>query len=211
VPVRALTALLALLAGSLGVGISVEAAAKQKRAFCHPRHSKVLTKTSVVRMLYVEHPDGEDFYGTPATVYACFPKPKRRVKLFDIPAAETWKPDITRIRNRYFAVAATSIDEVCGKYQQPDCVSHEVAVYGTRSGGVRCSRARTATALALTSNGWIAWLTSGGTGRPSTLWACDSAGVRRLDEGTIDAGSVRAVRHTVEWTGAGQPRSADLR
>ena len=207
---KVLAAICALLAISLGMVGSAEAAKKHKRPLCSPRHTKVLKHTSAVRILYVEHPGDADLYGTPATVYACFPARKRRTKLFEISSSEIWSPKIMALSNRYFAFAATTEDIVCEKYAQPDCTGSYVADFSLSNGKARCSSSVSATALALTSNGWIAWLSSGGTGQPSTLSSCDSAGARTLDQGTIEAASVHAVDTSIQWTRDGQPHSADL-
>jgi hypothetical protein len=208
--VKALTAVCALLAISLAMIGTADAAKKHKRPFCSPANSKVLKRTSAVRILYVEHPAGADPYGTPATIYACFPARKKRTKLLELSSTDSWTPNIMALNNRFFAVAATVDDVVCEKYAQPGCVSNYVADFKLANGKLRCSASVQATALALTSNGWIAWLASGGTGQPSTLSACDSAGKRTLDQGTIDAASVLAAGTAVNWTRDGQPQSATL-
>ncbi len=199
----AVCALAILLLGTIG---SADAAKRHKRPLCKPSNSKVLKHTKSVRILYVEHvaqDDGE--YGAPATVYACFPARHRRVKLFDIASTETWSPSIMRLTNRYFAFVATTDDVVCEKYQQPDCTRSNVADFRLSNGKERCGAPSPASALALTSNGWIAWLSG------PTLSACDSAGTQTLDQGNIDAASVRAQGTTVDWTRDGQPQSAVLR
>jgi hypothetical protein len=201
-PLAALCSLAILLLGTIG---SADAAKRHKRPFCKPANTKVLKHRRSVRILYVEHPAAEDEYGTPATVYACFPARHRRVKLFDLASTVVWSPRIMRLTNRYFAVAATTEDIACEKYAQPGCTTDNVAVLRLSNGKERCAAPRvSATALALTSNGWIAWLSG------STLSACDSAGTRTLDQGNIDAASVRAVGSRVEWARDGQPQSAVL-
>ena len=202
-PLAAFCALTLLLVGTIG-SAEAEAAKRHKRPFCKPRNSHVLKHTGRVRILYVEHPAGEDPYGTPATVYACFPARHRRVELFELASDEAWSPRIMRLTNRYFAVAATTDNVVCEKYQQHGCMTSYVAAYRLSTGKQRCGTRVSATALALTSNGWIAWL--GG----STLSACDSAGARALDDGNIDATSVRAAGTTVEWQRDGESKSAVL-
>jgi hypothetical protein len=153
--------------------------------------------------------DQEDLYGIPATVYACFPARKRRTKLFEIPSYEAWTHKIMRLNDRYFAFAATTEDIVCEKYMQPDCTGAYVEAFRVANGAARCRTSVPATAaLALTSGGWIAWLAGGS--QPSTLSACDSAGLRTLDQGTIDPPSVRALGTSLQWTRDGQPRSAQL-
>ena len=160
-------------------------------------------RTSGVRILYVEHP-ADFYYTTPATVYACFPARHRRVELLDFIDGFAWSPKHMRLTNRYFAVAATTEDAVCEKYQDPDCTTSDVAAFRLSDGQERCSEtaSTSASALALTSNGWIAWRNG------TTLSACDSAGIRKLDEGSI--ASVRARGTRVEWTRDGQPQSAVL-
>jgi hypothetical protein len=115
------------------------------------------------------------------------------------------------LNDRFFAVAATVDDVTCEKYAQPNCVRSYVADFKLANAKLRCSASVQATALALTSNGWIAWLTGGGAGQPSTLSACDSAGKRTLDQGTIDAASVQAAGTAINWNRDGQPQSAELR
>jgi hypothetical protein len=181
---------------------SADAAKHHKRPLCKPRNSHVLKRTSSVRILYVEHP-ADAYYTTPATVYACFPARHRRVELLDFVDSLAWSPKHMRLTNRYFAVAATTEDVVCEKYQQPDCVTSDVAAFRLSNGEERCRETASASALALTSNGWIAWRSG------TTLSACDSAGTRTLDEGNI--ASVRARGTSVEWTRDGQPQSAVLR
>jgi hypothetical protein len=208
VAVKVLAALCALLAVSVGTIGSADAARKHKRPFCSPRNTKVLKHTSVVRILYVEHPADEDLYGTPATVYACFPARKRRTKLLEIPSSEIWSPKIMALTDRYFAVFATTEDIVCEKYAQPDCTDSYVAGFKLSNGKERCFNKASASALGLTSHGWIAWLSGSG---PSTLSGCDSGGTRTLDQGAIDPASVLAAGASVQWTRDGQPQSADLR
>jgi hypothetical protein len=200
-PLAVLCSLAILLLGTIG---SADAAKRHKRPYCKPANTKVLKHTKSVRILYVEHPADEDEYGTPATVYACFPARHHRVKLFDLSSTVVWRPTIMRLTNRYFAVAATTEDIACEKYAQPGCTTDSVAVLRLSNGKERCGAASPASALALTSNGWIAWLSG------STLSACDSAGTRTLDQGNIDAASVRAVGSGVEWARDGQPQSAVL-
>jgi hypothetical protein len=187
-----------LLLGAIG---SADAAEHHKRPLCKPRHSHVLKRTSDVRILYVEHP-ADAYYGMPATVYACFPARHRRVELLDIDDTIAWSPRHMRLTNRYFAVAATSEDLVCEKYQDENCVTGDVAAFRLSNGEERCSETASASALALTSNGWIAWQSG------TTLSACDSAGTRTLDEGSI--ASVRARGTSVEWMRDGEPHSAVL-
>jgi hypothetical protein len=201
-PLAAVCALAILLLGTFG---SADAAKRHKRPFCKPSNSRVLKHTKSVRILYVEHVAGADEYGTPASVYACFPKGRRRVKLFDLASTDAWSPKVMRLTNRYFAVASSTDDVVCQKYAQPDCTTNSVAVFRLANGKERCGTPSPASALALTPNGWIAWLSG------STLSACDSAGTRTLDEGNIDAASVQAQGTTIEWTRDGQPQSAMLR
>jgi hypothetical protein len=208
--VKALTAICALLAISLGMIGTADAAKKHKRPFCKPANSKVLKRTRAVRILYVEHPAGADEYGTPATISACFPARKKRTKLLELASTDSWSPKIMALNNRFFAVAATTDDVTCEKYAQPNCVTSYVADFKLANGKQRCVTSVSATALALTSNGWIAWLSGGGTGQPSTLSACDSSGTRTLDLGTIDAASVKAAGTAVNWTRDGQPQSAEL-
>jgi hypothetical protein len=208
--VRLLAAICALLALSLGMASGADAARKHKRSLCNPPNTKILKRTSAVRILYVERPDDTDIYGTPAKVFACYPARQRRIKLFEIADTESWKAQVMRIRNRWFAFGADTVDLACEKYAQPDCSSSYVAVFDLKSGKVRCTTSAHAGALALTSNGWIAWLVQGASGQPSTLSACDSAGVRQLDQGTIDPASVTAVGAAVEWMRDGQPQSATL-
>ena len=200
-PLAAFCALALLLLGTIG---SADAAKKHKRPYCKPAASHVLKHTRSVRILYVEHPAGEDEYGIPATVYACFPASHRRVKLFELASTEQWSPKIMRLTNRYFAVAATIDDVACEKYQQPGCTTSSVAAFRLSNGKERCAMRASATALALTSNGWIAWLAG------TTLSGCDSAGTRTLDDGNIAAASVRATGTTVEWQRDGQAKSAVL-
>jgi hypothetical protein len=201
----AFCALAVLLLGTIGSA----GAAKKKRPFCKPANSKVLAKTSSVRILYVERPAQADEYGAPATVYACFPSRHRRVRLFEISSTEAWRAGIIALSSRFVAFAATVDDVACQKYQQPNCTSSYVAVFRLLNGKRRCGASATSTrALTLTSNGWVAWL-DGST--PGRLSACDSAGTRKLDEGNIDAASVRARGTSVEWTRDGQPHSAALK
>ena len=127
-PLAAVCALAMLLLGTIG---SADAAKKHKRPFCKPANTKVLKHRRSVRMLYVEHPAAEDLYGTPATVYACFPARHRRVKLFELGSEDDWSPTIMRLTDRYFAVAATNDDIICGKYQQTGCTTSSVAAGGS--------------------------------------------------------------------------------
>jgi hypothetical protein len=198
-PYAIVCALAILLLGTLG---SADAAKRHKRPLCKPRNSHVLKRTSDVRILYVEHP-ADAYYGTPATVYACFPARHRRVELLEIDDTNAWSPRHMRLTNRYFAVAATSEDLVCEKYASQGCTSSYVVAFRLSNGEERCSETESASALALTSNGWIAWRSG------TTLSACDSAGTRTLDEGSI--ASVRARGTRVEWTRDGQPQSVALR
>jgi hypothetical protein len=197
-------AVCALLALLLGVADTAGAAKKHKRPFCKPAHSKVLKQRKGVRIVYVTHPGGE--YGDPATVYACVPHRHRRTKLFEIEEYEGWSPDVMRLTPRYFAFAATVYDIVCTKYDpgNPQCVSSYVASYRLSTGKERCVTGASATALALTSNGWIAWLEG------STLSACDSTGTRVLDDGSIERSTVRARGTSIEWKRDGQTMSAPL-
>ena len=207
---KPLAALCTLLALSLGAAGSADAAKKHVRPFCKPPNTRVLKHTKSVRILYVEHPAQEDLYGIPATVYACFPARRHRTKLFEVSSTEVWTPKIMQLNDRFFAVAATTEDVVCEKYQQPDCTGAYVADFRVSNASVRCSANVVASALALTSNGWIAWL-SGAAGQPSTLSACDSAGTQTLDQGSIDPASVTASGTLVEWQRDGAPQSAALR
>jgi hypothetical protein len=209
--VKTLAAVCALLAISLGMIGTAGAAKKHKRPFCSPANSKVLKRTSAVRILYVEHPAGADPYGIPATVYACFPARKKRTKLLELASTDSWSPKIMALNSRFFAVAATIDDVACEKYAQPNCTRSSVADFKLANGKLRCSASVSATALALTSNGWIAWVSGGGAGQPSILSACDSAGTRTLDQGTIDAASVQAAGKAVHWSRDGAPQSAELR
>jgi hypothetical protein len=208
---KLIAALCAVLLAAAGAVASADAAKKHKRPYCNPRHTKVLKKNSAVRIIYVEHPGDDDFYGTPATVYACFPARKRRTKLFEIDGSLAWKPQRLALTKRYFAFFATTTDSVCEKYQQPNCSGSYVTRFRLSNGRERCRTSVLASALALTSNGWIAWLESGATGQPSTLTGCDSAGNRTLDRASIDPASVHAAGTSVEWTRDGQPASAVLR
>jgi hypothetical protein len=208
--VKAILAIGALLAMCLAFAGSAEATKKHRRPFCSSfANTQVLKHNRTVRILYIQHPDQEDIYGIPATVYACFPARKRRTKLFEIPSSEVWTHKIMRLNDRYFAFAATTEDIVCEKYMQPDCTGAYVQAFRVANGAARCGTSVFASALALTSGGWIAWLPSGS--QPLTLSACDSAGSRTLDQGTIDPKSVRALGTSVQWTRDGQSRSAELR
>jgi hypothetical protein len=209
--VKPLAALCALLAVLVAAAAPADAARKHARPFCKPANSRVLKQTKSVRILYVQHPGQEDLYGIPATVYACFPAHRRRTKLFDVSSSEVWTPKVTALNDRFFAFAATTEDVVCEKYQQPDCTGAYVADFRVSSGALRCSANVFASALALTSNGWIAWLSGAAPGQPATLSACDSAGIQTLDQGAIDAASVQASGALVEWQRDGQPQSAALR
>lgn len=207
---KTLVAIALLPALSLGFATGADAAKKRKRPLCNPAHTKVLKQTASVRILYVEHPGGADEYGTPATVYACYPARKRRVRLFEVADTEIWSPRVMRIRTRWWAFAASTDDVACEKYAQPNCRGGYVAAYDLKTGQVRCSTRATSAALALTSNGWIAWLAEGAAGQPGTLWACDSRGARPLDQGAIDPASLTAAGPVVDWTRDGRPQSATL-
>jgi len=124
-------------------------------------------------------------------------------------AARTMRLTHVRFNGRYVAFDVTVGDETCFKYDPgPQCSSENLRSYNVRSGHRRAGVHAASDALALTTNGWIAWVPPGAA--PRSVVAADAAGSRQLDTGAIDPGSLRATGRTVRWTNAGQPRSALL-
>ncbi len=104
---------------------------------------------------------------------------------------------------------STAID--CLKYSQSneaaeECAVPEVSSYNLRSGRERASASGAEEALALTANGWIAWVAA-----PShALLAIGAHGKHTLDAGPVEPRSLGVSGQTVHWTSNGVAHSAVL-
>jgi len=176
---------------------------------CHPRHSRTVARKGGTRLFLVGG-GGAGEYSAPSTLYVCQRSRGRAVRLIHVGAARSLRLAHVRFDGRYVAFDATVGDETCFKYDPgPQCSSETLRSYNVRDGRRRATAHAACDALALTSNGWIAWVPPG-TG-PRSVLAVDSTGSHQLDAGAIDPASLRATGRTVRWTNAGQPRSARLR
>lgn len=112
----------------------------------------------------------------------------------------------------YVAFAWTRSSVACSKYlgDDPQCTSARVASYNRRTGRTRVSGTGPADALAVTTSGWLAWVSPLDASGARTLTVADRGGERVLDRGAIDPASLRANGQAVTWTANGAAASAGL-
>jgi hypothetical protein len=189
------------------------AAATTRR--CRPAARDVIARSGANVLFVRARPGGE--YAGPVTVYGCYSARHPPHKLLDFPEDNSGEflklgpaGRRARIAGHFVAFSLSFDDGPCEHYAlSNDCTSVLTASYSLRTGRRRAvARSPLAAAdLALTHAGWFGWLPAGSD--PSLL-GVDSGGERTLDEGPVDAGSVRATSSGVAWTVAGAQRGALL-
>jgi hypothetical protein len=190
-----------------GAGAS---AARKPAPPCGPRGAQTIARSGGTR-LYVVGGAGAGEYSAPSTLFVCERSRRRPRRLVHAPDSYSMAVVQVRFSGRYVAFDVTISNEPCSKYDfGPQCLSESVRSYNVRNGHLRAAAGGGSDALALASNGWIAWAPPAANGAPRTLLAVDSAGRRQLDSGAIDPASLRATGSTVHWTNAGAARSAAL-
>jgi hypothetical protein len=178
---------------------------------CRPRHARTVARSHGTRLFMVGGGGGGEYSG-PSTLYACSGSSRRPARLIHVADAQTMRITQVRFKRGYVGFDVTVSDETCWKYDPgPHCDSQSVRSYNMRNGRRRAGASGGSDALALTSNGWIAWVPPVASGAPRALLAIDSHGRRQLDTGAIDPASLRATGKTVRWTNAGQPHAARLK
>src|SRR5947209_14486886 len=128
---------------------------------CHPRHSRTVARKGGTRLFLVGG-GGTGEYSAPSTLYVCERSRGRAVRLMHVGAARTMRLTHVRFNGRYVAFDVTVGDETCFKYDPgPQCSSENLRSYNVRSGHRRAGVHAASDALALTTNGWIAWVPPG--------------------------------------------------
>jgi hypothetical protein len=200
-------ALVSALLAALLAAVPAEAAHQRRKPrppVCNPHGFKVLGQANGLRLFYVQGADDGE-YGAPAKVYGCVLARRKRVLLLNYDATAGWAISDVQLLGRYAAFLVRTDNVACEKYQAGGCQSASVMSFDVVTGKRRALSASDASALALTSAGWIAWFDG------KTLWGLDSSGQRTLDSGNVDPASLHATGATVSWTKDGAPASADLR
>lgn len=196
---------LAVVVISLGVGLA--AVPSSATAACRPKHAHTVAKLGSSAIYSVATGAGDE-YGTPTTIYGCLKGQRRASRLERF--GSTTQATLTNVRfaGKYVAFAQTLTDVACSKYDpnNPQCTSHQLLSFNIRTAKRRARVDTAATAPVLVNAGWIAWTEPDST----TLRAVDSAGVRTLDEGPVDAASVRASGNVVSWMNGAEARQAQL-
>jgi hypothetical protein len=207
--VRSLSLILCCAALVLVAGAGA-AAARRAAPPCGPRGAHTIARSGGTR-LYVVGGGGAGEYSAPSTLFVCQRAHRRPKRLVHAPDSYSMGIVHVRFSGTYVAFDVTVSNEPCSKYDfGPQCISESVRSYNVRNGRLRASAGGGSDALALASNGWIAWVPPAASGAARTLLAVDSAGRRQLDSGTIDPASLRATRNTVHWTNGGAAQSAAL-
>lgn len=183
------------------------------RPTCKRAGSVTIASSTQVRVYAISgRDDGE--YGAPTTIVGCWrAKPRRRVALQHYGSGQSVSVDRKRVAGRYVALQTTVVDVACSKYMgaSPDCISYRLASYDVRTGRHRAQGDGAPAAFALTTHGWLAWVTAPDASGAATVFAQDAAGRRQLDAGAIDPRSLSATADVVSWRRDGIEQTATLR
>jgi hypothetical protein len=148
----------------------------------------------------------------PVKVYGCVLARKRAVMLGSFNDYTHPVYGEPQLNAPYAAYALDVIDETCAKYEPTGpCESQHLEVVDLRTGKTRVSVPGGADRLALTGNGWLAWVTTtAGSPTQHVVSAVDSHGRRQLDAGNIDPATLVAHGNSVQWQRDGAPMTATL-
>ena len=211
-----LATVMVLVTACLLAAAAATARPRRHRApVCRPRAGQVVVRSgrSVLFLKTTGPDDGE--YGPPRALFACTRTRQAAVRIDaysdgDIPAISH-----PLIGARFGALWQRIDDVVCEKYMpgDPACVTVSLTSFNLRTGRVRARAAgdvaQAPSALVMTSQGWIAFVSPTG-GSRGQLEAVDSHGQRLLDAGPVDPASLTVSGATVSWTSAGAAHTAAL-
>ncbi len=204
--------LLSALVPALFLGAGAAASAPASTG-CKPRASKAVVKSRYARV----YTRGRVDSGTGETqrLYGCLYSSGRPLRLFEASddgyvTSESYAD--VRLAGRYVAWSETHYDISC----KADCPpGYEPTTYGIGLADLRGRSRRSIAAhvldgaLFVSKRGFIAWAQPG-PGATVAIRARDTAGVRELDVGGIDPGSLSLRGLEVSWTKDGVLRSATL-
>jgi hypothetical protein len=171
-----------------------------------------------VLLLRTTGPD-DGKYGAPHSLLGCRKVAQRPVDLFDFEDGDTPMEVRTSFAGPYAAFYLGWAYSTCSFYISAgaeDCGTSLFESVNLGNGHVKVSLPSVReggpdlpSALVVTHDGWIAWV-SGASATGTPLLARDSKGQRTLDPGPIDAGSLRVDGAAVRWTDAGIAHSSAL-
>jgi len=210
----ALVGLLAAAAGPLAApAAATTVATRGGRPTCKRAGSRTIASSPQARVYAITgRDDGE--YGAPTTIVGCWrAKERRRVALLRHGVGQALFVDRKRLAGRYVALQTTVVDAACTKYMgsSPECFTYRLASYDVRTGRHRAQGDGAPAAFALTTRGWLAWVTAPDGSGAATVFARDGAGRRQLDAGAIDPRSLSVTDDVVSWTRDGVEQTATVR
>lgn len=213
-PFTGALALAVVAAGSLAApAAATTLVTRPGRATCKRAGSVTVASSPQARVYALTgRDDGE--YGPPTTIVGCWrAQPSRRVVLQRYGSGQAASFDGRRLAGRYVALQTTVVDVACSKYMgaSPECITHRLASYDLRTGRHRAQGDGAPAALALTTRGWLAWVTPPDASGAAAVVAQDGAGRRQLDAGAIDPRSLSATADVVSWRRDGAEQTATLR
>ncbi len=194
----------------LGAGGAASAPASTS---CKPSGSKALVKSRYARVYTRGRVDTDT--GETQRLYGCLYSSGRPLRLFEASddgyVTSEGYADV-RLAGRYVAWSETYYDISC----KADCPpGYEPTTYGIGLADLRGRSHRSIAArvldgaLFVSKRGFLAWAQPG-PGATVAIRARDTAGVRELDAGGIDAGSLSLHGSEVSWTKDGVRRSTTL-
>jgi hypothetical protein len=210
---------IALCAGAAFGSRVRHAHVSRARPRCVPRRSRTLARSGAsVLLLRTTGPD-DGKYGAPHSLLGCRTVAQRPVDLFDFEDGDTPTEVRTSFDGPYAAFYLGWAYSTCSFYMSAGAEDCETSLFESVNLGtgrvkvslpsVREGGPALPSALVVTHNGWIAWVSRGAAGA-TPLMARGSKEQRTLDPGPIDAGSLRVSGAAVRWEDAGVAHSATL-
>jgi len=188
---------------------AAKSAAKAKKPACALKHAETLATSRYGRLL-ATHAEDDELYGESTELYACRTG-YRPVLLIATEPGDSIDPSHVVFAAKYVGFSTSFYSSSCSKYQPggAECSGLGVSSYNTRTGDVRTTTSTPAAvdALAVSAQGWLAWVTPAAADGSRTVVARNRL-ERVLAQGSISPTSLKASAGTLRWTRDGKPESA---
>jgi len=200
------TALALPTAGSAATG---QNKTKAKKPACTLKGATTIAKSPYGRLLET-HAEEDELYGESTELYACRTG-YRPVLLVATEPGDSINPGHVVFAAKYVGFSTAFYSSACSKYQPggAECSGFGVSSYNTRTGDARTSTSTPAAvdALAVSGQGWLAWVTPAAADGGRTVVARNRL-ERTLAQGDIAPASLKATGGTLRWARDGAPESA---
>jgi len=182
---------------------------KAKKPACTLKGAETIAKSTFGRLL-ATHAEEDELYGESTELYACRTG-YRPVLLIATGPGDSLDPGHVVFSPKYVGFSTSFYSSSCSKYQPggAECSGLGVSSYNTRTGDVRTTTSTPAAvdALAVSAQGWLAWVTPAAPDGSRTVVARNRL-ERVLAQGSIPPASLKATDGTLRWTRDGTPESA---